>query len=849
MGQRATSPISFPDLTEHIWRAPLVPVALALTLGVLLDRYVRMPLPFSLGLSLAAGGSWIVNAHRASQSLSLLCLFAVCAGVGAAYHHAAREEIADNDVRQLAAPDPKPVRLRGIVGSEPNYIGASGEHPLRSFSSSAKTRFLLRANQLKTSVDWLDVSGLVQVTLEAKIHPLHPGDRVEIAGRLSLPRAPANPGESDYPAFLRDQGIGTMVFVPPSTEGITLLAEGWPRTLFGWLAVIRAWGQGVIARNLPEKQVPVAGALLLGDDSGMTRDDWDKYARTGVIHVLAISGQHLVVLGCFLSALIRACGISNRRGVLFVAIFLVLYALMTGGRPPVMRSAWAMVACCGGVWLLRPTLPANTFALGWIGVIVVNPMDIFNIGCQLSFLAVAILFWGTKSSVYSSAFLAWVPFLSRREGAEPELQRLVDESRPLLVLHLIRLKRWLFDFYLVNATVWLAVTPLVAGTLHMISPVALLIGPPMVVLTSIALISGFLMLLAAPLGIAAFFAWPTGLSLAACESVVDWAMALPCSCVYLPDLPAWWLWTFYLMLFAYLTVGWLGRHSSVFACFSLVWISLAGAIVLGFFNVHAFRCAFLAVGHGGCTVLETADGKVMLYDAGAMDGPEVTRRSIAPYLWRRGIRRIDELFISHADLDHFNGVIALLERCAVKRVSLTPSFSQRLSDGVRATLAELDRRGIPTRVIKAGDILDKISIPMSVLHPPLRGPEGNENARSLVLHLRQEDLSILLTGDLQGQGLERVLAQAPIPVDILMAPHHGSRTSNKAELARWARPKVVISSQGAPRGNVKVANPYEALGARYLSTWNDGAVTVRQEQGSWVVETYLSKKEFSLFFP
>src|SRR5262245_34808260 len=95
---------------------------------------------------------------------------------------------------------------------------------------------------------------------------------------------------------------------------------------------------------------------------------------------------------------------------------------------------------------------------------------------------------------------------------------------------------------------------------------------------------------------------------------------------------------------------------------------------------------FVAVGHGGCTVIETPDGRTILYDAGSITGPEVTRRHIAPFLWHRGIRRIDEVIVSHADLDHFNGVPALAERFAIGQVSLTPSFSAKPTPGVKAVL-------------------------------------------------------------------------------------------------------------------------------------------------------------------
>ena len=414
--------------------------------------------------------------------LALGYLWAGCAALAAAHHHLARDGSAANDIRHLAESEAKPVRLRGVIASEPDFVRGEADNALRSFPTTANTRFSLEVRQLKTAVAWLDVSGLAQVTMQAHIEPVHVGDRVEISGRMVLPAAPANPGEFDYRDFLRDQGIGVLVTVPPSSEAIKLLDEGWPRSLTGVLAVVRGWGQDVIAHHVPEHYAGVGGALLLGEGSGMNGNDWDKYVRTGVIHVLAISGQHLVVLGSFLWLVVRVFGVSRRRGALFIGLFLMLYALTTGGRPPVMRSAWAMAACCGGIWLQRLTLPASTFALGWIAVLIVNPTDIFNIGCQLSFLAVAVLYWGTRSKALTLAFLAWVPIVSKRL-VDADLQRLIDETRPLAVMYLIRLKRLVVEVYLVNATVWLAVTPLVAGTMHVVSPVALLIGPPLTLLT------------------------------------------------------------------------------------------------------------------------------------------------------------------------------------------------------------------------------------------------------------------------------------------------------------------------------------------------------------------------------
>jgi competence protein ComEC len=202
--------------------------------------------------------------------------------------------------------------------------------------------------------------------------------------------------------------------------------------------------------------------------------------------------------------------------------------------------------------------------------------------------------------------------------------------------------------------------------------------------------------------------------------------------------------------------------------------------------------------------------------------------------------------LSHADLDHFNGLPALLDRFAVGQVTCTPSFADKRERGVQNTVAMLRQRGIPVRIVKAGDRLSAGGLDLEVLHPPAVGPPGNENSRSLVLLLRHAGHSVLLTGDLEGKGLEQVLGRPPPAVAILMAPHHGSPLVNTPNLADWARPQLVISCQGPPRGPRRQEDPYTARGIPLLGTWPHGAVTVRSSPGGLTVETYQSGLRFQL---
>lgn len=827
-----TPPLLDARLPESVWYAPLVPAALALTAGILLDRYAAPPLPASLIAVVACILAWFCTRNSSSRGLPLVYLALAGIAFGCAYHHYRSDTLSPDDISYAVKDEPMPVQVRGILDAEPERTPPQAADPLRSIPYAGSTATILRVRELRRGDNWLSVSGRVRAIGTANWPELHCGDAVEIVGQLERIAPPGNPGEPDFAETWRDRGIRVALIARKSPHAVVRLERGWPMSVNGWLAVMRGHGQRMLRDALPERYGGLAGALLLGEGSSMTRADWDKYIRTGVIHVLAISGQHLVILAGFLWFALPRLGVRQRHAAGIVAIILFGYALVTGARPPALRSAVAVCAACGGLMLRRRVLPVNLFALAWITVALVDPSDLFTSGCLLSFLGVAGLYWIARR-------------LFQRE--EDPLAQLIEENRPAWQRGLRRLGRFVIECYIANALIWLLITPLAAARYQMISPISIVLGPPLVLLTTIALFAGFLLLFVGmvcpPLTVA--IAPVVRFSLAGCEWLVEGGDRLPFAYFHIGEVADWWLWIFYAGLFAAMTQGPLLRRWRWAIIAGCGWLCVGLAAGAARLPADELRCTFLAVGHGGCTVLEMPDGRVLLYDAGSLRGPDVARRQIAPFLHYRGIHRIDEVILSHADLDHFNGLPDLLDRFTIGQVTCTPSFADKPTPGVRHTLNELSRRAIPMRIVKAGDRLTAGDVVLRVLHPPAVGPAGNENARSLVLEVQHAGHTILLTGDLEGAGMRRMLDEVPPHrVEVLMAPHHGSHLVNTPELAQWARPRVVVSCQGRPRPSPDVRECYRLIGAQLFETGEHGAVTVRSHASGLVIETFLSRQRF-----
>ncbi len=835
---------------RKVGHAPLVWVAVPFTAGKVATHYlpcftqVSLPLAFVgvlvgySGLRLATKKLRAAVTVRPSEARTkkthsvghLIALLGMCLTLGIlapAYDPWGTNRSSPKSLPSLVEPKGQSVRVRGVLESRvEDFTLPVG--PLTTRNNTKRFQSRLRLTSLRQGNRWVPAAGMCILGMNGGQGPGHVGDELEVVGWLTPIRGAGNP--DGHPRKNRMAILGTLNV---NVGGGAIIVRR--RAGFRWSGVIdwiRDRARETIEKHLPSEQHDLARGLLLGEATAFDGAEWERYRRTGVVHAFVISGQHVGILVLLLAGSCRLLQFRQRNVLWFLFVFLLFYTIFTGARPPIRRSVVMLSGVLGGYLLRRVPSWANAFAGAWLIVNLWDPTEMFRTGCQLSFLAVAALYWSI-----------WL----FREKQKTRVELLDEEKRPLAWKTLRNLSRWLLRAHLVSLLVWLSVAPLIAFRYHLVSFSGPFIGPWISVCIALALFCGFLLFLceATFWFFAPLMGWCTSLFLSWATAIVEAAHGAPLSYWYVVGWPEWWVWGHYALVGG-LVIAWQSPPVRMgFGYAILVWVVVGLLVPFAHRADDKLRVTFLDVGLGSCVVLELPDGRTLLYDVGAIRGPSVASQQIAPFLWHRGIQRIDEVFLSHADLDHFNGLHDLADRFAIGQVTTTPTFIERDAEGVRLTLKKLDEKAIPIQTVYAGARFHARDVTIRVLHPPANGPPVAENLRSLDLLIEQKDNTILLTGDIEKDGQKQLRNLPQCPVDILMAPHHGSPAANRVDLARWASPKIVVSCQRR-RWDDEAEWTYKKVGVPYLSTWEHGAVTVISQDGNLEVNTFRTRKTFTI---
>jgi competence protein ComEC len=803
---------------------PLVVLLVAVSAGIVADRYGDLSEPCWLCFALAAGLAWYPLWRCRAERVSAAVLLTAATALGAAWHHDRWQLFPAGELGCAALAEPQPVVVEAVTETTPRRLPAPPADPLRTRVIGERTQLTVRIRQVRDGAAWRPAAGLARLTVEGHLLGVQVGDVLQVAAHVQRPSSPQNPGEFDVAARRRAQRqlCQLSVLFPDCVRPIL---RGSPWSPARQLAAVRERCHDALWKYLHERQASLATAVLLGVREELLEERTQEFFYTGTIHILSISGMHVALLAFGFWWLTRLFAMQRRLALLAAASFVVVYTLLTEAEPPVVRATVLIVLVCAARWWGRRSSGFNVLAAAALVILAWNPVELFQIGSQLSFLAVATIYYFTRRG-------------TRTTVVDP-LDRLLAQSRPWPVRAARHLGYVTWEGFVLGALIWLLALPVTMYRFHLVSPIAIVLNPLIAIPMALALFSGFGVLffgwLLPPVG--QVCGWLCNLNLMLLEETVSWGQRQGMGYFWTSGPELWWV----LGLYGGLAVAatrprWLPPRRwcwTLLTAWLAVGVCSSGQVrrLLDPAGNRQLACTFVSVGHGTCVVLELPHGQTLMYDAGRLGAPEGAVQSISAFLWSRDIAHLDAVVLSHADADHFNSLPGLLQRFSVGAVYVSPVMFAEPNPALESLQRALQESGVPVRELFAGDhLVTSGATGIEVLHPPRTGERGGDNANSIVLQLDHVGRRLLLAGDLAPPGLDSLLAEEPRLCNVVLALHHGSMRNNPRGFAAWATPQWVIVSDAHGE---KAETMQQALAKPDSTVWHtalEGAIRVTLDE-------------------
>lgn len=821
------------SLFTSLRRRPVLVFAVCFLLGILAADWLRpsCPLPAVICLLTVAGA--MVTAGRRPQ-IAAGSLMGAFLSLGI-FLHSLRVAVPADDISHLAGSSRR--SIEGVVVSDSQMRGARQVFRLRILHVGP-------AGQRATT----RTSGVAVVRAPPE-RGIRPGALVSIQeASVKLPERSTTPGGFDYRGWLERQGVraeitgGSLtVITAADTRGPDLgrlglrlrgrLRDGIDRAMPGaaprlYARLLMSMVYGLEAAPLPDSMV-------------------EDFRRAGTVHLLVVSGAQVTMLVFALLWLMRA----GRRSIrwwhaLCTGGALLVLLLIVGLGAPVARAV-AMLVLLLMAWLGSWDYDLPTaIALAALVICLLDTNALFSLSFQLTFAA----------TIGVSAFLPGRP----TRGAP------VPQIPP--ILRALRTVAW------ATLGAWLLATPLLAHHFRAFALLGNLANLVNVPLSGVTMVLGFLALpLALAVGVPwlgwlapalSLLCWLSRLALDAVMHVNRLASSLPLA--YLDDLHLTsaeclvWYAVVALLVMSGLTRAaqrWLDlRLSRIHPAWPHVSLLCLAALLVLLHGLNVggegrLEVTFLPVGSGQCAVVRCPSGGTLMIDCGGRgnlpgSGSEVAEGIIEPYLMQRGIRRLDFVLITHWDADHYNALGELLEAGEVGKVLVPPELPEaRPSTKLRAALGsrsiEARSRGV---LWLGGDVSAELVAPRQ---PLIRGSEDDANNNSVAVRLTYGQTAFLFTGDLEADGILRLvrdasLAGRPLASQVLQLPHHGRPVGRLDLLLDAVGPVWAVASTGSEARHYLRGEVTEALdrrGVRLLRTDTHGAVSFSSDGRALQVRT------------
>jgi competence protein ComEC len=669
------------------------------------------------------------------------------------------------------------------------------------------------------SLNMRPATGTVRVSLYKPHTPFKAGDRVQFNKiRLKIPRNFKNPGRFDYHLYLKSKGIDVTgnISRPETMERLGQF------NLPFWRASLDELRSRLVAslkKLFPGEEGALLKAMVLGMKDSLPKQVRENYISTGLAHLMAVSGLHIGFVAAasyfilwpmvffLLSRLIpdsARAGHARKVTAVLCLIPVIFYMVVVGPKVSSLRAGIMVSALLIAVLCNRQSSLFNVFLTAGFFILLWKPESIIDVGFQLSFLAVGgILLVFTQLSQINDDPVArmgepsWSQKLMRGTPPPSDTQESIWQNLKFCF------EKILIAGTLVSVIVTMVTLPVLIYQFNRVSLTGVFLNILLVPLASLLIPTVLLMTLVGTVFSVTLLAWPA-------LKIAQLFLWLPevfanFSSLYVPSPPSSWLVFYFSALFSGLWIlkAW-AQHKEVGRLLKNYFIVSALSTLVLFYWPRVFQfpgntlaITVLDVGQGESLLIEFPNGKTLVMDGGGFykNRLDVGRRVVAPYLWSRGIRKIDYMVATHSDNDHIRGLYSLLDLFPVKHfLTLGETSIGRRLQSLQKKAKEKGSEFIPLKLNEPVAIGEARLIP---LHPgpdqPSISNQRINNDLSLVLRLEYKSFSMLFTGDISDK-IEKALTAKP--ADILKGSHHGSRFSNSQDFINAVRPSAVIFSSG-----------------------------------------------------
>lgn len=703
-----------------------------------------------------------------------------------------------------------------------------------------------------------------------KLMPLRYGKQITLTGDLQQAPTQRNPGGFNYRDYLERQNVsGILVH-----QGLIRIGEQSGFSPLRWMETLRLKTEQIIddvysglkthptniselekhPSNNPTLHAKLLKGILLGKRGDVPSETLDIFRNSGTFHVLAVSGLHVGLIALFIYLGLSAFRRIPKKVVsLLTIVAILIYASLVGFRPSVFRASLMAILYLIATIIDRDTDIYNLLAVAALALLLLNPMQLWDIGFQLSFVAV-------------TSIVFFVPKL------EKPLQKLWNDTdaAEANILHRYRKKalKWLVLSYLVTIAAQIGTAPLIAFHFYRTYPLGIIVGPFAVGLVSLIVGIGMV-------SICIGFIWIPLAKIVALFNHVIFYVFIQLIGIFGQK------WS--VIKIVPPTFGPILIYISVCLCITY-WRYLykqwriASLIGLSVLTIWVWDSAFhergrllevitLDVGQGDAAIIRFPDNRTMLIDGGiqhtyydeekqrAIDY-DVGKRIIEPYFDSNGIRGIDLMVLTHPDLDHGGGLAYILQNFKVKQLIGIPDMD--LDSQTHQRLRNIAKKhNIPYAFPYKGKIELTSTATLILLHPfdaaSTNLLDENKNDDSLVIKLSYGEVDILFTGDIEFDGETRLVeSKQDLRSEVLKVPHHGSRTSSSAKFLDSVKPRYAIYSLGKDNRyqfpHTEVVARYQERNCVQLRTDQLGAIILKTDgKRCWFDYTVLQDNNYGEF--